>query len=251
VQQAYDTNGDGHITDDELIFLESKPLSYDTVSDLVNGTWCNLKVGFAGNTITVYVNSPSTDEYLVLSVTDDMHKKGDIGLGASEALGTIVKAAFDNVRVTKGCIFNDQFENILFSSGAWLVSFPSDCYITTIDGNNVLVIDDPAGTGPYAYIDQDFGTSSIILEGVFNITEDKPGQSHASVQINQNKGASHFLYYGFNAKPDDETFVLSWYDTETGTQDSVYKSYSFAPDQWYNFKLVIDNDNKYDVRIHR
>jgi hypothetical protein len=33
----------------------------------------------------VYVNSPSTGEYAVLSVIDDVNKRGDIGFGASEA----------------------------------------------------------------------------------------------------------------------------------------------------------------------
>jgi PKD repeat protein len=243
VQRAYDANGDGSITQDELTLLAIENLNSDIVSDLVNHSWCTLKVGFEGSIITVYVKSPSTGENLVLSMSDSWLTKGDIGLGASEAEGTTIKAAFDNVRASKGCIFNDQFENIRFSEGAWLVSNSTDCYITDIDGNGVMVIDDPAGEGPYAYVDQDFGTKSVVVEGVFNVSEDNAGQSHASVEIAQNKGASYSLLYGFNAKTDDETFILYWYDTETSEQGSAYKSYSFSSNQWYNFKLVIDNDN--------
>jgi len=243
VQRAYDANGDGSITQDELTLLTIENLNFDIVSDLVNHYWCTLKVGFEGSIITVYVKSPSTSENMVLSLSDSWLTKGDIGLGASEAEGTTIKAAFDNVHASKGCIFNDQFENIRFSEGAWLVSNSTDCYITNIDGNGVMVIDDPAGEGPYAYVDQDFGTKSVVVEGVFNVSEDKAGQSHASVEIAQNKGASYSLLYGFNAKTDDETFILYWYDTETSEQGSAYKSYSFSSNQWYNFKLVIDNDN--------
>ncbi len=242
VYRAYDANGNGTITQDELTLLGYEPLSSDMVSDLVNHYWCNLKVGFEGDTITVYVNSPSTDENLVLSVTDDVNKKGDIGLGACEA-GTTITVAFDDVRVTKGCIFNDQFENSLFSSGAWIMSSSMDCYIDDIDGNGVLVIDDPAGTGPSAYVDQDFGTKNVVVEGVFNISEDKPGESHASVKITQNKGESYSLLYGFNARTDEETFIIYWYDTEIPEMTTVSKSYPFTPNQWYNFRLVIDNDN--------
>jgi len=243
VQRAYDANGDSNITQDELTVLAIENLNSDIISDLVNHYWCTLKVGFEGPIITVYVKTPSTGENLVLSVSDGWLTKGDIGLGASEAEGTTIKAAFDNVRASKGCIFNDQFENIRFSEGAWLVSSSTDCYITEIDGNGVMVIDDPAGEGPYAYVDQDFGTKNAVVEGVFNVSEDKSGQSHASVAITQNKGASYSLLYGFNAKTDDETFIIYWYDTETSEQGSAYKSYSFSSNQWYNFKLVIDNDN--------
>lgn len=175
-------------------------------------------------------------------MTDTWNTPGDIGLGASEAEGTTIQAAFDNVRASKGCIFNDQFENSQFTSGAWLVSNSTDCYLDAIDGNGVLVIDDPAGAEPYAYVDQDFGTKSVRVEGVFNITEDKAGQSHASVEITQDKDASYSLLYGLNAKADDEAVVLYWYDTETSEQNSAYTSYSFAANHWYNFKLVIDND---------
>lgn len=175
-------------------------------------------------------------------MTDTWNTQGDIGLSASEAEGTTIQAAFDNSRASKGCIFNDQFENSQFTSGAWLVSNSTDCYLDAIDGNGVLVIDDPAGVEPYAYVDQDFGTKSVRVEGVFNITEDKAGQSHASVEITQDKDASYSLLYGLNAKTDEEAVVLYWYDTETSEQNSAYTSYSFAANHWYNFKLVIDND---------
>ncbi len=41
-------------------------------------------MGFEGDRITVYVNAPSTSEYEVLSVIDDVNKRADLGFGASE-----------------------------------------------------------------------------------------------------------------------------------------------------------------------
>ena len=240
--RLYDANGDLDIPQDELVCLGRKSLSSDIVSDLANNYWCNLKVGFEGDRITVYVNSPSTSEYAVLSLIDDVNKRGDIGFGASEAGDTPIEAAFDNVRATKGCIVNDQFENILFSSGVWHVSSSDDCYVADLDGNGVLVLDDPAGTGPYAYVDQDFLTESAVVAGVFEIIEDRSGSSYAGVEVTQDRSVPHAISYGFNAKTDDETFVIYWYDTETGVGDSVYESYPFSPNKRYNFKLVVDND---------
>nr|QNO45489.1 hypothetical protein CEDKBFPB_00001 [Methanosarcinales archaeon ANME-2c ERB4] len=242
VFRIYDANGDLVIPPDELVCLGRKPLPPGIVSDLANHYWCHLKVGFEGDRITVYVNSPSTSEYAILSVIDDVNKKGDIGFGASEAGDAPIYAAFDNVRATKGCIVNDQFENILFSSGVWYVSSSTDCYIADLDGNGVLVLDDPAGTGSYAYIDQDFSTESAVVAGVFEIVEDKSGSSYTGVEVTQDRSVPHAVSYGFNAKTDDETFVIYWYDTETGVGDSVYKSYPFSRETRYNFKLVVDND---------
>jgi hypothetical protein len=242
VFRIYDANGDLVIPPDELVCLGRKPLPSSIVSDLANHYWCHLKVGFEGDRITVYVNSPSTGEYGVLSVIDDVNKRGDIGFGASEAGSTPVEAAFDNVRATKGCIFNDQFENTLFSSGVWYVSSSTDCYLADLDGNGVLVLDDPAGTGPYAYVDQDFLTESAVVAGVFEIIEDRSGSSYAGVEVTQDRSVPHAVSYGFNAKTDDEAFVIYWYDTETGAGDSVYESYPFSRETRYNFKLVVDND---------
>ncbi|MEA1895098.1 MAG: hypothetical protein U9N36_07845 [Euryarchaeota archaeon] len=67
VFRLYDANGDLDIPQDELVRLGRKSLPSDIVSDLVNNYWCHLKVGFEGDRITVYVNSPSTNEYSVLS----------------------------------------------------------------------------------------------------------------------------------------------------------------------------------------
>jgi hypothetical protein len=145
VFRIYDANGDLNIPQDELVCLGRKPLPSGTVSDLANHYWCNLKVGFEGDRITAYVNSPSTGEYTVLSVIDDVNNRGDIGFGASEAGNTPIEAAFDNVRATKGCIVNDQFENTLFSSGVWYVSSSTDCYLADLYGNGVLVLDDLNG----------------------------------------------------------------------------------------------------------
>ncbi len=240
--RLYDANGDLVIPPDELVCLGRKPLPSGIVSDLANNYWCNLKVGFEGDRITVYVNSPSTGEYAILSVIDDVNKRGDIGFGASEAGDAPIEAAFDNVRATKGCIVNDQFENTLFSSGVWHVSSSTDCYVADLDGNGVLVLDDPAGTGPYAYVDQDFLTESAVVAGVFEIIEDKSGSSYAGVEVTQDRSVPHAISYGFNAKTDDEMFVIYWYDTETGAGDSVYESYTFSRNKRYNFKLVVDND---------
>ena len=242
VFRIYDANGDLVIPPEELVCLGRKPLPSGIVSDLANNCWCNLKVGFEGDRITVYVNSPSTSEYAVLSVIDDVNKRGDIGFGASEAGSAPIEAAFDNVRATKGCIVNDQFENTLFSSGVWHVSSSDDCYVTDLDGNGVLVLDDPAGTGPYAYVDQDFLTESAVVGGVFEIIEDRSGSSYAGVEVTQDRSAPHAVSYGFNAKTDDEAFVLYWYDAETGAGDSAYESYPFFQETRYNFKLVVDND---------
>jgi len=242
VFRVYDANGDLDIPQDELVCLGRKSLSSDIVSDLANHYWCNLKVGFEGDRITVYVNSPSTGKYAVLSVIDDVIKRGDIGFGASEAGDAPIEAAFDNVRATKGCIVNDQFENTLFSSGVWHVSSSDDCYVADLDGNGVLVLDDPAGTGPYAYVDQDFLTESAVVGGVFEIIEDRSGSSYAGVEVTQDRSVPYAVSYGFNAKTDDETFVIYWYDTETGAGDSVYESYPFSGETRYNFKLVVDND---------
>ena len=240
--RLYDANGDLDIPQDELVCLGRKSLSSDIVSDLANHYWCNLKVGFEGDRITVYVNSPSTGEYAVLSVIDDVNKRGDIGFGASEAGDAPIEAAFDNVRATKGCILNDQFENTLFSSGVWHVSSSDDCYVADLDGNGVLVLDDLAGTGPYAYVDQDFLAESAVVGGVFEIIEDRSGSSYAGVEVTQDRSAPHAVSYGFNAKTDDETFVIYWYDIETGVGESVYESYPFPPNKRYNFKLVVDSD---------
>nr|QNO44835.1 hypothetical protein OMIELODL_00005 [Methanosarcinales archaeon ANME-2c ERB4]QNO46584.1 hypothetical protein DLPLDLPG_00004 [Methanosarcinales archaeon ANME-2c ERB4] len=242
VFRIYDANGDLDIPQDELVCLGRKPLPSGIVSDLANHYWCNLKVGFEGDRITAYVNSPSTSEYAVLSVIDEVNKRGDIGFGASEAGIAPIEAAFDNVRATKGCIFNDQFENILFSSGVWYVSSSTDCYVADLGGNGMLVLDDPAGTGSYAYIDQDFSTESAVVAGVFEIIEDKSGSSYTGVEVTQDRSVPHTVSYGFNAKTDDETFVIYWYDPETGAGDSVYKSYPFSRETRYNFKLVVDND---------
>ncbi len=242
VFRIYDANGDLVIPPEELVCLGRKPLPSGIVSDLANNCWCNLKVGFEGDRITVYVNSPSTSEYAVLSVIDDVNKRGDIGFGASEAGSAPIEAAFDNVRATKGCVFNDQFENALFSSGVWHVSSSDDCYVADLDGNDVLVLDDPAGTGPYAYVDQDFLTESAVVGGVFEIIEDRSGSSYAGVEVTQDRSAPHAVSYGFNAKTDDEAFVLYWYDAETGAGDSAYESYPFFQETRYNFKLVVDND---------
>ena len=242
VFRIYDANGDLDILQDELACLGRKPLPSGIVSDLVNQYWCNLKVGFEGDRITVYVNSPSTGEYTVLSVIDDVNKRGDIGFGASEAGDAPIEAAFDNVRATKGCIFNDQFENTLFSAGVWHVSSSDDCYVADIDGNGVLVLDDPTGTRPHACVDQDFLMESAVVEGVFEIIEDKSGSSYAGVEVTQDRSVPHAVSYGFNAKTDDETFVVYWYDIETGESDSVYESYPFSMETRHNFKLVVDND---------
>jgi len=242
VFRIYDANGDLDIPQDELVCLGRKSLPSGIVSDLANQYWCNLKVGFEGDRITVYVNSPSTGEYTVLSVIDDVNKRGDIGFGASEAGNAPIEAAFDNVRATKGCIFNDQFENTLFSSGVWHVSSYDDCYVADIDGNGVLVLDDPAGTRPHACVDQDFLMESAVVEGVFEIIEDKSGSSYAGVEVTQDRSVPPAVSYGFNAKTDDETFVIYWYDIETGESDSVYESYPFSMETRYNFKLVVDND---------
>jgi hypothetical protein len=242
VFRLYDANGDLVIPPDELVCIGRKPLPSSIINDLANNYWCNLKVGFEGDRITVYVNSPSTGEYAILSVIDDVNKRGDIGFGASEAGSAPIEAAFDNVRATKGCIVSDQFENTLFSSGVWYVSSSNDCYVADLDGNGVLVLDDPAGTGPYAYVDQDFLTESAVVAGVFEITEDKSGSSYAGVEVTQDRSIPHAVSYGFNAKTDDEMFVIYWYDTETGESDSVYEAYPFSRNKRYNFKLVVDND---------
>jgi hypothetical protein len=67
VFRIYDANGDLDIPQEELVCLGRKPLPSGIVSDLANQYWCNLKVGFEGDRITMYVNSPSTSEYAVLS----------------------------------------------------------------------------------------------------------------------------------------------------------------------------------------
>lgn len=175
-------------------------------------------------------------------MTDDVNKRGDIGFGASEAGDDPIEAAFDNVRATKGCIFNDQFENALFSSGVWHVSSSDDCYVSDLDRNDVLVLEDPAGAGPYAYVDQDFLTESTVVGGIFEIIEDISGSSYVGVEVIQDGSTPHAVSYGFNAKTDEETFVIYWHDIETGEGNSVYESYPFSRETQYNFKLVVDND---------
>jgi PKD repeat protein len=124
----------------------------------------------------------------------------------------------------------------------WYVSSSTDCYVADLDGNGVLVLDDLAGAGSYAYIDQDFLTESAVVGGVFDIIEDRSGSSYTGVEVTQDRSAPHAISYGFNAKTDDEAFVIYWYDTETGAGDSVCESYPFSGETRYNFKLVVDND---------
>jgi hypothetical protein len=85
-------------------------------------------------------------------------------------------------------------------------------------------------------------TESAVVAGVFEIIEDKSGSSYAGVEVTQDRSVPHAISYGFNAKTDDETFVIYWYDIETGVGDSVYESYPFSGNKRYNFKLVVDND---------
>ncbi len=122
------------------------------------------------------------------------------------------------------------------------MSSSDDCYVTDLDGNGVLVLDDPAGAGPYAYVDQDFLMESAVVGGVFEIIEDVSGSSYVGVEVIQDGSTPHAVSYGFNAKTDDETFAIYWHDTETGAGDSVYVSHPFSPEKRYNFKLVVDND---------
>ena len=108
------------------------------MSDLIpQREWLHMKVGFATDAnndlvITAYVSADEgvDGNVVIVSAVDhvDVIDKGGVGLFTAAYPGQFVTTEFDNVIVTKGCIFNDQFESETFSNDAWIPN-PADSFI--------------------------------------------------------------------------------------------------------------------------
>jgi len=236
--KAIDTNNDD-VYDKHVGVAEKwiQGSSTDTSNPLYkyrNNLPLNIKVGveLLGDSaiINIYIDGNLVISYKdVESVDNPVPTGGKLSLGVyysghSDASST--KWYYDNVVVTKGCLFNDQFEDETFSKNAWSPD-PEDSFIIV---NGALKQD--AWENIYSTINVDFPPNIVFEADVMITSEYLTSCTRTGIT------------FTWSDDPDDEIFVY------LGRKSGVDGLHIVIDDDEDPFELSIPVDDLYDTWHH-
>jgi len=201
------------------------PTNHDTLlNKVLNNEPIHVKIGVDGRIVSAYFDG--TLAGIAKDTSDNPATHGTAAFGKGFGDLTI-----DNVTLTKGCIFNDRFDNSAFSNNMWSMAPAADCYVDTTDE---VLIQDTTSTAQ-ATVSEDFGTKDVIVESSFSFSDDKTGTSYASISLKQGTDYTYTL----KVSKDDGTLALS-----CSPGNTVQKNYAFYLDDWYKARIVLNNTEK-------
>ena len=227
------------------------PEMWDLIPDR---EWLHIKVGFAtvatnNLLITAYVTADEgVDENgVIVSVVDhvDVIDKGGLGLFTAAYAGQVVTTEFDNVIVTKGCIFNDQFESETFSNDAWISNPPGNLVLDngelSQDGGGTQTIKTEANIS----IPQD-----VILQADMKMVSTAGSYNRMGFRWRQQYGPHDVFYHVdyfsaalvYDTEETPSKFLLIHYSGYGDGPSCLHIPYDFnISGQWYNLKLVMSS----------
>jgi len=237
-----EASGDVEVVD-AVVFIDNE---HDFGYKLLYNDWFHTQIGVEEDHITLHL-----DGILLINTEDEEHDEGPIGLYIYCPEDTPAYYEFDNVVVTKGCLFSDQFNSIDFTKNAWDLDYP---YTYVDEDNGILVIDGTgADSNPEVQPEIEFG-GDISMQADLNVTNVVAGQ-------NAKAGAAVYQYLHTDEGAGFRRLEANLVVTDAAsTYLEVYLSggdgYITIPlninlDSWHNMELRFDYYLPYGIDTWR